>query len=192
MRSDVKAGGAVDWFKSIKRWTAEKVLQRMFKGEAATHILHHKNLFFPINVNGTHWVLLHIMPSRRMVHIYDSILSVVFEERIAVLTAPDYHSRIFALAKHWVDEQIRTHDRMAQFRSQEFKFFDSSKWKFETVTQCPQQRGSFDCGVFVCMFVRYLALGYPLDFTAADMGNIRIAMACEIKRLSFEMHQLRV
>lgn len=184
MPSYVMANQAADWFSDIKSWTLAKALKKLFEDEAATHILHHKSLVFPIHVNGDHWVLLHIIPSKGMVHIYDSMLPVVVKDGVTLLTVPVSHARIIALAKHWVEKQMRNHDGVERFRNQDIKILDLSKWDFMTVMNCPQQIGYQDCGVFLCMFVRYVALGYPFDFTSADVGNLRVAIACELGRLS--------
>ena len=44
----------------------------------------------------------------------------------------------------------------------------------------PMQYNSYDCGVFVCMYARYLAADSPFSFDQEDMPNIRKHMALEL------------
>lgn len=46
----------------------------------------------------------------------------------------------------------------------------------------PQQTNGYDCGVFMCQYALYLALGKPFDFTQRDMSTIRRRMALEISQ----------
>ena len=43
--------------------------------------------------------------------------------------------------------------------------------------EVPQQKNSYDCGVFTCLFAEYLLRGRPMDFHANDIEFFRKRMA---------------
>ena len=45
---------------------------------------------------------------------------------------------------------------------------------------CPEQRNTYDCGVFACQIANYLTSDVPLDFTEADMPMFRERLAADI------------
>ena len=45
---------------------------------------------------------------------------------------------------------------------------------------CPEQRNTYDCGVFACQIANYLTSDVPLDFTEADMPMFRDRLAADI------------
>jgi sentrin-specific protease 1 len=52
---------------------------------------------------------------------------------------------------------------------------------YNKLTQdCPEQENGYDCGVFVCMFMRSIALRQSFNFNQKDMRGIRYHMAMEI------------
>lgn len=44
----------------------------------------------------------------------------------------------------------------------------------------PQQENGFDCGVFTCQVLNYLAQDLPLDFTQQNIPYLRKRMIWEI------------
>jgi len=55
----------------------------------------------------------------------------------------------------------------------------SSFWRFK-FAQTPQQTNGFDCGVFMCKFMDYLARNEKINFTQDQINYFRYLMAVEI------------
>ena len=114
-------------------------------------------VFFPLNVNNNHWVLVAASPPTKTIAYYDSMNHDGSDSRTMVGT---YLSKI-----HEVLEGAA---------------LDLSAWKSLDVRDIPQQDNGFDCGVFVCQYVERLSRRAPLDFTQSDMPAIRVQMIEEI------------
>jgi hypothetical protein len=56
-------------------------------------------------------------------------------------------------------------------------------WTYHFEDNAPVQTSSVDCGVFVCQYMRSLALGIPCTFSQAEMVNIRKQMAKLLYRM---------
>lgn len=55
----------------------------------------------------------------------------------------------------------------------------SNEWRLENIVS-PLQTNAVDCGVFVCMFITFLALDCPLTFGQQDMALCRNLIALAI------------
>jgi sentrin-specific protease 1 len=53
-------------------------------------------------------------------------------------------------------------------------------YTIEPRVECPNQQNGYDCGVFTCTAVDYMARGKSLDYSQADMPILRRRMAWEI------------
>ncbi|KAF0339066.1 cysteine proteinase [Gigaspora margarita] len=59
--------------------------------------------------------------------------------------------------------------------------FDFDSWStYEPKTKTPQQKNSYDCGVFTMMTVEHMSRNAPLSFTQSKMGYFRAKMIYEI------------
>ncbi|RIB04806.1 hypothetical protein C2G38_652266 [Gigaspora rosea] len=59
--------------------------------------------------------------------------------------------------------------------------FDFDSWNtYEPKTKTPQQKNSYDCGVFTMMTVEHMSRNAPLSFTQSKMGYFRAKMIYEI------------
>ena len=73
-----------------------------------------------------------------------------------------------------------------------FEYFRKKKenidWRNWSFIQCqnetPRQENSYDCGVFVCMFVHYLENNLEMNFTQRDIPSFRKHIAFSITLLS--------
>ena len=53
-------------------------------------------------------------------------------------------------------------------------------WKLLYQTDIPEKFNSSDCGVFVCMYARYLSYASPFSFSQMEMSIIRQHVALEL------------
>ena len=126
---------------------------------------------------GNHWCLVAIFPQLRMMVYLDSL----------------YHG---AHAK----ESFQRMQNFLQCSQRISKAQDSSldwkEWLFYNLPSryLSQQTNSDDCGVFVSKWAQHIALGFPLDFTQANIESFRYSMILEIRagepRLEIELPSL--
>lgn len=171
-----------DWFTAVVKSTSGKKLSSYrVSGDKSPHILHFKHILFPALVEGNHWVLVQISPGLRTVAIHDSLsgnpghtvhsaeykrlrqrIIVWANEQDKLLAELDGHAP-GTRSPHLLDELPLT------------------CWEFAPpLIDLPRQKNCDDCGVFVCMFARYIASGTPFDFDQTNMRNMRIAMLIEL------------
>jgi len=64
--------------------------------------------------------------------------------------------------------------------------FKKEDWTLKQYTvrdrKVPQQRNSFDCGIFVCMYADFLLVDLPFRFSQDDMDFFRLRLCAEIIR----------
>ena len=48
------------------------------------------------------------------------------------------------------------------------------------VVDAPRQKNGFDCGVFICQYVRQLALGLPVTFSQRDIPGVRLRICSDL------------
>lgn len=78
-----------------------------------------------------------------------------------------------AILQYLKDEWASKHD------GEELPF--SSLWELvSTNSDVPQQKNTYDCGVFTCMFADFLSLDYPLLFTQEHIDRVRQRIALSI------------
>ncbi|CAF1120873.1 unnamed protein product [Brachionus calyciflorus] len=54
-------------------------------------------------------------------------------------------------------------------------------WKFNDVCSYPKQKNSIDCGVFICLYSRFISLNQKFDFDQQSIKKYREIIATEIK-----------
>ena len=112
-------------------------------------------VFFPIHVNGDHWVLITVFPKQKRVIYYDSVSWFIDSERLLKKIRNFFQTRL--------QEQTQTPS-------------PDNEWVLEESKDTPQQSGGVDCGVFVCQLAERLSRRAPFDFTQEQMPAIRIQM----------------
>ena len=121
------------------------------------HLLQQDYVFVPWNT-ASHWVLVAALPKQKHILVLDSLA--------IDSTKPSARKAI---------------DKMWMLLSMEDSSLDASEWGFYTNTphHIPQQDNSFDCGVFICLYARCLALKYPLPIC---ISSYRKQMVVELHR----------
>jgi len=122
-------------FDQVCRWTKK-----------FSHILDYDKIFFPININNTHWTL-----------------AVIYIQRQEVIYYCSMHGngeKYLVGLKKWLQ------DTYLQFGVENE---DWSLWSFTEDRSCPRQTDGFNCGVFVCMFCDFLSDNLSLNFTSSDV-----------------------
>jgi len=80
------------------------------------------------------------------------------------------HEVLVAPMTSTVDEEV-------QAKTDEFK---AGKWKIISRTHNPMQSNTYDCGVFVILFMDLIMLGVPLMFGCGDIALTRRRLTLEI------------
>ena len=107
-------------------------------------------LLFPINVS-IHWCLVAVDVAEHCISYYDSLKK----------ANPNWLKAI--------------HNYLVQYSSNH-----SVSWKQIHHSDIPEQLNSSDCGVFVCMYTRYLSYASSLNFSQMEMSRIRWHVALEL------------
>jgi len=115
-------------FSNVSRWT------KKFKID----LFNKRLIFFPININNLHWILICVDIMFKQVFVLDSL-----------------HSRQ-ADRMNYIWNYLK--DEYLNLNKSDIP--DQDKWEFldgnDTSTNVPRQANSDDCGVFVCMFINLL------------------------------------
>ncbi|GME77647.1 unnamed protein product [Ambrosiozyma monospora] len=116
-------------------------------------------VFVPVNLHGSHWALGMVDNKHKVIAYYDSLHG--------------FGDEICGMLKYYMVEETKK-----TYCGKVIVDYDS----YEVVTQAvtPKQENGFDCGVFTCTAVKYLAEERPLVYGQVDMPVLRRRMAYEI------------
>lgn len=131
----------------VKRWT-NKVRPNVFAKDM---------LFFPMNLNDTHWCCGCINIQKKRFELYDSL---GVSERV-----------FYGHMRAWLE--MEANHRGEKLNLDEWTNYDED-------ATIPRQDNFYDCGVFVLMYLSHLAANKPFRFTQADVPNLRLRIAHEI------------
>ena len=126
-------------------------------------------VYVPICISSSHWVACAIHFHRRTITVYDSCPSAHSEQHLVEVMQP-----MSELLPYLLDDagfyNIRT----------DLKFSKEAFTVVRPTDGIPLQQISGDCGVFTCMYIYYLGLNRPLDFSFLDGPFFRMRMAVEL------------
>ncbi|XP_028517688.1 sentrin-specific protease 1-like [Exaiptasia diaphana] len=111
----------------------------------------------PINKDA-HWTLLVVKPQTNAIEHYDSL-------------GGDPQSDVISSVL-----ELLCYAHVAEFNVP----LDVNNWVSVKFKNIPLQGNSHDCGVFLCMFAKYVTLGKTIDFNQGDMAFFRSQMIREI------------
>jgi hypothetical protein len=142
-------------FAGVKKWTKKAKIDDVFELE---------KIFFPVNIDNTHWCMAAVYPQQKRIQYYDS-----FGGR---------GDRYTSGLKNWL------HDEHQAKKGCEW---DDYGWEVvPSQKDVPRQRNGVDCGVFSCMFASYLSEDLPFKFSQADMADIRLKLAWQLVHAQIE------
>jgi Ulp1 family protease len=122
-----------------------------------TPIFKYNHLYFPINQNASHWILIEFDVKKWVLQVYDpwpNGEAAVWVDRIAQYIADEY----WRLYKNECPFKDKLRDNVV-------------------CSSCPKQDNGWDCGVFVCLFGYYLATEQQMSFSAEYVANYRRTIA---------------
>ncbi|KAJ7561095.1 hypothetical protein O6H91_03G013800 [Diphasiastrum complanatum] len=117
-------------------------------------------LFFPVNLNNLHWVLVVVYIASGVVEFYDSLSSTSFK---SVTTTVIKYMDEEALENNWSSSNFKN-------------------WKpVDVGNAIPRQVDSNNCGVYMCVYADLLSRGLrpPFSFSSKDISSIRLGMAAD-------------
>ncbi|GAV29598.1 hypothetical protein PMKS-003099 [Pichia membranifaciens] len=117
-------------------------------------------IFVPVNLNQTHWALAVVDNVNERFEYIDSLFG-------------DGSSILYLLLDYMTEETKKNHGDGMNGR-------DFANYDMNGRAEGPGQQNGFDCGVFTCTAVDYLARNRELDYSQADMPNLRRRMAWEV------------
>mmetsp|Transcript_34463 Transcript_34463/g.89264 ORF Transcript_34463/g.89264 Transcript_34463/m.89264 type:complete len:543 (+) Transcript_34463:293-1921(+) len=122
-------------------------------------------LVCPINLHNTHWALGVIEMKKKRIQYFDS------------MCGGGGGGGALGHLKSYLENEYK--------RQNDGKDGDFSEWVEEGVA-VPQQQNGYDCGVFVCTMMYYVAKDLPFDYTQENMGEVRKALVYYILKGKLE------
>ncbi|KAJ7864129.1 hypothetical protein B0H14DRAFT_2440795 [Mycena olivaceomarginata] len=116
-------------------------------------------ILIPINIGNVHWAVAVINLRLKRIEVHDSV--------------DLNHADVFQRLREYLDLEHRNKHNIG---------FDFAAWEDFTSPKTPRQTNTYDCGIFACQFLRYLASSArTLPFTQDDMPDLRERMVVEIQ-----------
>lgn len=140
-------------YNAVRRWTRRDNID----------IFATDKVFFPININNTHWTLLVFFMLSKELHYYDSMNGDGL--------------RYLQCGLRWLSDEVLDKRQIT---------LNTNDWRcFHKEPGIPQQNNDYDCGVFVIMCARALAYNQPLtSYNQEDMPQYRLMIGRHILRES--------
>ena len=136
-------------YKNVKNWSKSFDIFEMDK------------VFFPINIDNTHWAMAVVYIQGKKIHYYDSMYG------------NDGMQWMEGLLQWLVDEAKEKKDIT----------LDIKEWSLVgSQTRVPKQNNDFDCGVFAIICADFLSDDLPLDYHQGDMSFLREKITADILR----------
>jgi sentrin-specific protease 1 len=133
-------------YKDSQQYAYENVQKWTSIEKLGYDILDREKIFIPVNQGNNHWVLVVVDLLKRTVSYYDS-----FGEKDVECTTN---------VVKWI-KNVYSKQNDAE-----------RKWNVIYVSN-PKQSNKYDCGVFVCKYAEYAALGCKIDFEESNMEYFR-------------------
>jgi sentrin-specific protease 1 len=148
-------------YASVKMYTS--VASRVKPRATQVDVFGQDLLLIPINYPGSHWALMVLDMKNKVTTYYDS------------LGAPHPGHAISAKLLRWLRDE---------WREKKGGELETSGWEVRTApSTLPRQTNGFDCGVFMCVYMDFLAAGHVptvSDFTQEDMPMFRNRIAASL------------
>lgn len=116
-------------------------------------------VFVPVNLHQTHWALAVIDNKNERFFYVDSLFG-------------DGTDILYLLMDYMTEETKKNHGSLNRRNYSNYSVIG----KYE----CPTQQNGYDCGVFTCTAADYLSRNRELDYSQADMPDLRRRMGWEI------------
>lgn len=143
--SKLLEGGSYDYAR-VKRWTKK------------FDVFAQDKIFFPVNLNNTHWTMAVVFIRKQEIHYYDSMSGSGRRYLDALLL--------------WVVDEAKEKKKIT---------INKSEWKLiSNEDDVPQQRNGFDCGMFSIMCADYLADDLPFGHSQDEMPLNRLKVGAAI------------
>jgi sentrin-specific protease 1 len=136
------------------------------KKSRVANVFAHDLIFIPLH-QGNHWALAVVNMRDQRLEYYDSMKSTKSDRSCAEI-------------QRWCEAEMLDKQSME---------FDWAGWKTHVHRQSPQQENGFDCGVFMCQYIKWLAAGAEdlFPFTQLDMPKLRLQMVHELSTAAIAM-----
>ena len=131
-------------------------------------IFNQDRLFFPVNVDNNHWVLVVVFVQERIITVFDSL-----HDKNKLHGEPRKHENLLLLFFHFLCNEHRSRTNGMPLEGEWTLHAQPPRWT-------PTQNNGDDCGVYICMFADLLSLGCVLDFQPDQAVNYRKMLALNI------------
>ena len=140
-------------YDNVKRWTKTFDIFAMDK------------IFFPVNINNSHWAMAVVYMRKKRICYYDSL-------------SCDGSIYLEGLMRWIKDEGTHRNGGMV---------VDESEWELsQKEPNVPQQRNGCDCGVFSLLCADFISDDLPLRYSQTHMKQFRVKIAAAILRGEFK------
>lgn len=135
---------------------------RIVKRKKIDRISDYSEIFFPINIEKQHWLLLVIELDTNTFSFYDSMK-----------TQAEFHQEdIISPFKEYFSYRLKNEfDSLPKDFDGPFPDMNLNKWKIE-IRKCPQQINYSDCGVFLCINMNWLEAGKKLTYNTFEGDSL--------------------
>lgn len=144
-------------FKNVQRWAKN------------FDILEQEKIYFPLNIDKVHWVMIVAYMQQKEIIYYDSLRS----RNEGMNKADEYFTNnTKAILRYFVDQ---TNNKV-----------NPKEWKIIFDNNSPRQGNGHDCGVFTILIADYLSDDLPLTFTQEQIPFFRKKITSTILRGSLD------
>jgi Ulp1 family protease len=150
----------------IKKYLQIDKIETLKSWHSSKNLFNYNMLFAPI-CHSKHWMLFCINVDQKLIIFMNSYVKILNNNLIKA-----YFSCIRALL-------------VANANENEIDL-NIYEWKLSCLKNLPQQTNNFDCGVFICMFARYIIFNYKIDFKETDMPNFRHMIKHELSKFELK------
>mmetsp|Transcript_12004 Transcript_12004/g.15563 ORF Transcript_12004/g.15563 Transcript_12004/m.15563 type:complete len:423 (+) Transcript_12004:82-1350(+) len=140
-------------YSNVRTWTK--------RGPGKCDLFSQSMIFIPINIEGQHWALSVVFPTKKKIVYYDSL-------GLDGL-------RVLKNLRRYLSDEARDKGSYTM---------NTSEWSLVNKKSAPRQNNQSDCGAFVCAYCACLLFGWKLTFTSKSMSTFRKKIALEVYKIS--------
>eukprot|EP01016_Furgasonia_blochmanni_P001812 TRINITY_DN1071_c0_g2_i3.p1 TRINITY_DN1071_c0_g2~~TRINITY_DN1071_c0_g2_i3.p1 ORF type:complete len:249 (-),score=73.44 TRINITY_DN1071_c0_g2_i3:388-1134(-) len=135
-----------------------------------------RQVFFPINVNNSHWLFAHINITSKAIYFYDSLQPDPSRARVIMGNLKMFLKKIIETES---SDPTPAQPAFGEEPHQKINIADYENYSME-IARFPQQRNGSDCGVFMLKGIEYLSRGKTPSFSQGDIPFFRRLITYEL------------